>query len=397
MPLRAVLLAVSAVLCGAGQMAVALAQPACPSTAVGMAVYVQNLSADPEVRVVLGGELMGAEAPCAGAGDISYGGTFPCTGHGLVKCVTITNLRPGAWLNRLTVAVSGSDVQMQARHDVLLAGDPGTVANTVMWTVFPRTFVVPDAAEATLRTQLDAAQAHAASRTDPALVTFARGAFPGAQAPQTIDLGEGPCVPEPGRHAALCLGGARIVVDALDSRGEPGAVVWSVGARPLPLLRVCGSDVVLRGFVLDGSRAAAPATQLDTVAIVGAGARRNRLERTVVHGPTRGDAVSVEKGAGDAGANANVIDACELSGARDKGVKVTTGAHATIQRSCVHDNANGGIQPVRRRQGGDHRARLHRRHAGGEVPGRGVYLQPPRRGERQLPAARGRRRRPVRR
>src|SRR5206468_1318925 len=35
---------------------------------------------------------------------------------------------------------------------------------------------------------------------------------------------------------------------------------------------------------------------------------------------------------------------CEITGARDKGLKVTTGAQVEIRRTCVHDNQNGGVQ-----------------------------------------------------
>src|SRR5262249_59173312 len=34
----------------------------------------------------------------------------------------------------------------------------------------------------------------------------------------------------------------------------------------------------------------------------------------------------------------------EISGAEDRGVKVTTGGYASVVDSCIHDNRNGGIQ-----------------------------------------------------
>src|SRR6185369_10353456 len=72
-----------------------------------------------------------------------------------------------------------------------------------------------------------------------------------------------------------------------------------------------------------------------------------RLEQCLVIGPTHGDAVSVSNDAGEpenGTSGDNVIDASELTGARDKGMKVTTGGHVTVRETCVHDNQNGGLQ-----------------------------------------------------
>jgi hypothetical protein len=229
---------------------------------------------------------------------------------------------------------------------VLVAGAAGETSNLLVWTVYPRTFVVAAPSEPRLRAALDAAAAYTAASDGPALVTFSRAVFQGAQAPRTIDLARGPCAPEPSRRAALCFTGSRIVVDALDARAERGAVVWSVGTRGLSLLRVYGSDNVFRGLVLAGSRQPGPSKQLDTVAFAGPAARRNRIEQSLVFGPTLGDAASAGNGAGQGGggADANVLDGCEITGAEDKGLKVTTGALVEMRRSCVHDNRRGGVQ-----------------------------------------------------
>jgi hypothetical protein len=117
-----------------------------------------------------------------------------------------------------------------------------------------------------------------------------------------------------------------------------------VDQQPLSVLRVYGSDDVFRGLVFDGTQMSSLTQQMDTVAITGASAQRNRIEQSMVNGPTKGDTVSVDTSAGGEGDDANVVDACELTGAQDRGLKVTTGAHAVIRRSCVHDNQNGGVQ-----------------------------------------------------
>jgi hypothetical protein len=313
-----------------------VAQPTCPPVGAEVAVFVENLSGDPGVAVTLGGELLDPEATCDGGGRSAYAATLTCSGAGLVECGSIPDLHPGAWVNHLAVTVTGSSPQAQHARAVFVAG--GFASNVLVWTVYPRTLVVADATEATLRAAL------AAASPGPALVTFSPAVFPGADASRTIDLGSGPC--PPGHQAAVCFTGSGIVVDALDARGRPGGVRLSVGAQPIPVLKVFGSDNVFRGLVLDGSGTPPPTMQADTVAFTGAAAQRNRIEQSIVHGPMMGDAVSADAGAGvGAGAgDTNAVEGCEVTGARDKGVKVTTGAHLTVRRSCLHDNLNGGVQ-----------------------------------------------------
>ncbi len=323
----------------------AAAIPACPAAA-NVTIFVDNGSADAAITLNVTGELRDATATCTGAGATSYATTLECFGHGVVRCGTITALRPGAWVHRIATTVTGSAPQVQARQAVLIGGNGPTVSNVLVWTVYPRSFVVPSTTESDLRSTLDAAAAFTAASGATALVTFDRTAFPGAGAPVTVSLSQTTCATDQ-RKAALCLDGSRLVVDALDPRGERGGVVLAVGTRAISLIRLYGSDDVLRGLVLQGSTDPNPASQADTVAMAGASARRNRLEDCLVYGPTRGDAVSVSSDAGkpDGGAPAdNVLDGCELTGARDKGMKVTTGGHVTVRESCVHDNANGGLQ-----------------------------------------------------
>src|SRR4029077_20946243 len=74
----------------------------------------------------------------------------------------------------------------------------------------------------------------------------------------------------------------------------------------------------------------------------------NRLERCVVEGPTCGDAVAVEASAGQPDADVMIVDST-LRGAEDRGIKVSTGAYATLVSSCVADNGGGGVQAT---QGG---------------------------------------------
>ncbi|MCW5892299.1 MAG: right-handed parallel beta-helix repeat-containing protein [bacterium] len=314
------------------------AQPDCPATA-SLAIYADNASADGTVTMTVTGELLAPAATCAGTGATSYERTVHCSGAGLAGCGVVSGLRPGAWVHRVTVVVTGSAAQRQARREVVIADAGPRPANALVWTVYPRTFVVTAATQDALREQLDAASAFTATHPGSALVTFAPEIFAGAHDPRTIDLVRTRCDPEPARAAGLCVAGNRVVVDALDRSGEPGAVVLSVGARLLTVLRLYGSDTVWRGLVFVGSTVGG-SVQADTIAIVGAAAQNARLERSLVRGPSAGDAVSVEDGA-----RGNVIDSI-LVGAQKKGLIVGAGSQAVLRTSCVHDNRGGGVQAL---------------------------------------------------
>src|SRR5262249_46496476 len=160
-----------------------------------------------------------------------------------------------------------------------------------------------EATEMSLRGALDQAAGYTALNPGPALVTFS-----GAAA-TTIALGAEPCVN--GQQTALCFTGSRVVVDALDARGEPGAVVLSVGTARLSVLQLLGSDDVFRGLVFQGTQDTTLTDQRDTVAFTRSGALRDRIEQSIIHGPTWGDGVSADNGAGLEGDDANVLDRCE--------------------------------------------------------------------------------------
>ena len=193
-------------------------------------------------------------------------------------------------------------------------------------------------------------------------MTFDPKAFPGSLSPTQVLVGfdRGPpktCQTETcsdSMKAARCLTGSRITVDALDDLGQRGGVILVNGTCERYLLRIYGSDNVLRGLELRGIEVDPnnPSTAVvDTLAIVGPDAQRNRIEQCIVRGgpggaPGRGDALSVGDDAGTPGGadhDAVIVDS-EITGAQDKGMKVVGGGHATVQTSCIHDNMNGGIQ-----------------------------------------------------
>jgi len=350
--------------------------PACPASA-GVTVFVENLSDADAVDVTLDGELAAEAVTCEGTGATGYEGKhLSCTGHGTVRCGELTDLQPGLWVHRLVVSVPGSDQQRQSQRMMVVASGATHVSNALLWTVYPRTFIVPHPTADDLQSALDRATAYTLCNPGPALVTFSADAFPGAGDPRRIDLLSGPtckagarnscgplrapggCPYDPGSAtdpcsggdctlAGLCVGGDRLVIDGLDHDARPGGVILSVDTCQIRTMRAYGSDDVFRGLVFRGSQKTDPdqGFDADTVALSGSRARRNRLEQSIVYGPTAGDGVAVDDGAGqpDDGTGANVIVDSEISGARDKGVKIDDGV-AVIARSCVHDNRNGGIQ-----------------------------------------------------
>ncbi len=326
----------------------ALAQPQCPPRTATLTVFVDNRTGT-TVDVHVEGQLAADAVTCVGAGAISYQPMLPlqcAPGRGV--CGTIEGLRPGAWVHRVAVRAPESDsTQEQAQRTIVAVGDP-IASNVVVWTVYPKTFVVTtsasDDSSGSLRAALEAAASSAAS--GPVLVTFS-GEFQGADAPRTIDLDGGRCDPDT-HHAGICFRGSGIVVDGLDRNAAPGAVVWSVGARNVSLLRVYGSDNVFRGLVFSGSQTPIPDPtmpcdaqgflQVDSVAFTGPDARGNAIEQSVVLGPSCGDGISV-----DSGAIENAVRASRIAGAQDRGLKADSGS-VTIAGSCVHDNGKGGIQ-----------------------------------------------------
>jgi len=338
-----------------------LAQPACPESAT-LTIVARNVSGVSPIDVTVDGEHAGDDPGCPGAGATSYHRTLRCTGSGVVRCGLIEGLQPGPWIHRLAVTVPGSAPQVQAQRLLLLGGAPTDVSNALVWTIYPRTFVVPSSDPIDLQAQLDQAAMYTEDNEGPVLVTFATTAFPGAADPKRIYLvdptGTPPCTIAARNHcppsatvaaptAGLCFTGDRIVVDALDRDARPGGVILSVGVCETQTVRLYGGSNVLRGLVVEGSQAPNPRNQLDSLAITDGRAFRNRLEQALIVGPTHGDAVSVGFGAGradDAGPGDNVISESEITGAEDKGVKVVDGGVVRIERSCLHDNFNGGVQ-----------------------------------------------------
>ena len=331
-------------------IAPAAAETPCPATAT-LSVFAENLVPDtPTVELNVDGQLLSSAGSCAGPGATTYEETLTCTGSGILHCdKSIPGLKPGLWVHRLTFfsGLPGSDEQRQARRLLLVAGDPLEVSNTLVWTVYPASFVVRSKERASpdgLSTVLAKASTYTRNNIQHrALVTFSPDTFV-RSAPSPIYL-RGPCEPNDtgGDEPGLSLSGDRIVVDAVDPiDGERGGVVLSVDTCHRKVLRLTGNDNVWRGLNFEGSRRESPLTQLDTIVITGS---RNKIEHSFIRGPTRGDAVAVEPdpATGDL-AQGNAIFDTEIGYAADKGIKVVDGSTVHVERTCLHHNQNGGVQ-----------------------------------------------------
>src|SRR5947208_1315742 len=133
----------------------------------------------------------------------------------------------------------------------------------------------------------------------------------------------------------------RSVLVAGDRSQASNPLVWTVYPRTFEV-STCSPDAE------GGLR-----QQLQAAADAGANARRNRIEQSVVVGPSCGDAVSVDQlvpgsttaecPAGEEHDEDNVVAESRITGAHDRGVKLDYCGFVTIERSCIHDNRNGGL------------------------------------------------------
>jgi hypothetical protein len=323
----------------------------CPQAGI-VTIVADDRSADPAVQLSVSGTRVASGGSCDPTGTglaTSYATTLDCAGPGPTVCGRIGGLAPGVWVHRVSLQVGGSSQQLQAVRSLVVAG--ATTSNVVAWTVFGRTFVVTQATGANVRARLDAARAYTEAQPYPALVRFDHGTFPGAGTPVTIPLQSSPSCAlvtcQDGRETAYCLEGDDVTVDAVDDDGLPGGVRLTVGTCDNSLLRLYGTDNLLRGLVLEGVTDPMASIAVDTLTIAGLATGGNRLEQCTIVGPKKGDAVSVEGDASQPGSGVapeNAIVASEVTGAADKGIKVDFGGVLRLERSCVHDNRNGGVQ-----------------------------------------------------
>lgn len=312
---------------GAADLAAAAAlgdPPRCPLRPAALVLDVDNRSGSPTVAVTLRGRRLRCDCRDDDlAGEFER--SFLCLGPDPRRCGRVDGLAPGEWLLEFRVDAPATG-QVQYRRELLVGAEAAVVS---AWTAHASVLVV-DRADNTgigsLRNRLQLAR----DARKPVLVRFADDVFP---------AGEPTLVPI--TFALTTLDADDVTVDGIDALGLAGNRGVDAGGQAFGAFSVSGARNRIVGLRLRG----AGGEDRDLLRVAGGRADGNVFERLVVEGPASGDGIGVDDGAGDdLGATATVIRDCVIRGARDKGVKVTTGAHARVEASWIEGNANGGVQ-----------------------------------------------------
>jgi len=296
----------------------------CPSRGAGLVVEVDNQTGETPIRVVVSGERLSEDCR-TGSLAIAYEETVECAGTGVVACASIDALAPGFWRHSIRVLTPATG-QLQ-HHTALLVAH--SLPNPVRFTAFASVLTVRSTANTGDRSLRNALQ-NAGGMPKPVLIQFDPSVFP-AGTPTAIML----------QFQLPALATSDVTIDGTDPSGVAGTRIIDAAGLPISAFAITGARNHLIGLRLRN----AGDNNRDVLSISGAAADGNLVEQVIVENAASGDGIGVDAHAGKSfGASVNVIRNCEVSGASDKGIKVTTGAHARIERCWVHDNVNGGIQ-----------------------------------------------------
>jgi hypothetical protein len=322
--------------------------PACPPTGGNLRVSALPPAATGPAAVVFFGNL--DEPTCEGALATGYARLVLCDPAVTGSCeAPFSALQPGRWSHRVLVIGGAGEGQLQGRRALLLAAAAGE--NAFSWPLFASVTTVSSLIDSPTCTGcLRAAIAIAEGAAKPALVQFALNTV------GTVVLAA-PLPP---------LAAGRVTLDGFDPDGRPQRRTVDGNGLNAAALRITGADNTVAGL-----RVVNAGGNSDVVLIDGSAAVRNRLEslqvvgrslipcgadqrgclidgicRTVETDPPLGacgdDGIAARGGAGLGGEN--VVFGCEVMGAFDKGIKISNGAFARVERSSLHDNADGGLQ-----------------------------------------------------
>lgn len=331
----------------------------CPPSGASVEIAVEPAGDEPVAALVFGNL---AAPSCDDDARLSavYAEQIACQADAPAGCrIQLEGLRPGAWIHRVLVTAGEATGQRQGRALLLLDRSAGVP--TLSWPLYRSVHTVASLDDTLscvgcLRAALTAATASA----KPALVQFA-GDLRGS-----IVL-SAPLPP---------LSSGQVTIDAFDTDGVPlRRTIDGNGLNAAALKIVSDHNRVL------GLRLVNVGGDSDTVVVEGAEANANLLDSLQVIGRTLQtcgtddlgcviDGVCYQPGlqaprgvCGDDGialralsgtGDVNRVYGVMISGARDKGVKVSDGAVAVVERSLVIGNAEGGMQAT---LGGDLTAR----------------------------------------
>jgi hypothetical protein len=239
---------------------------------------------------------------------------------------SVTQLAPGVWVHSFTLD-SPHTGQLQHRPTVLLAN---AGANQVRFTAFASVTTVLNPSDGLGRGTFRDALLATAAALKPHLIQFDEVLFPSGVETVTI-LGS----------ALPALSSSGVTIDGIDATGKAGNRVLDANGRPNSVLGISGASNTVVGMRLRNSGQ----NNRDVLSISGTAARLNVIDHCIIEQSATGDGIGIDSGAGsDFLATANIVRDTEVSGASDKGIKVTTNAYARIEHNWVHDNTNGGIQ-----------------------------------------------------
>lgn len=300
------------------------ALPECPEAGATLAVEIDDRSGEEGATLQVSGALVepSCRSPLLAT---SYAVRPRCSADTTAPCAEVAGLVSGLWRHRFA-KLGSADAQLQYRK-TLIASD--TIPDTVGFTHFAGSLTVTSTAnsgDGSLRIALQSASA----LPKPLLIRFSDLRFP-AGVPTAIQL----------EFQLTALEADDVTIDGTDANGDVGNRIVDAQGLPFGTLSISGERNHIVGL---GLRNAGGANR-DVLRIGGPAAIGNVIERCVIADSAGGDAVSVDDGAG-AGFDetVTVIRDCEISGAADKGIKVTTGAYARVEGSRIHDNTNGGVQ-----------------------------------------------------
>jgi hypothetical protein len=339
-----------AALAAACALAGAARAASCPDAGASVRVVLTPVVGAPPATAIVFGIL--AAASCAGGDDLAttYNETLTCAPETPDSCrATFDGLRPGTWIHRVVLTAGEPVGQFQARRGLLLDGSAGS--HRVDWPLYRSVHTVATLDDGASCTDcFRAALAAADSGLKPALVQFAAD-LGGAIRLQT---GLPPLV------------GGQVTIDGFDRDGaafsrtvdgnglDVGALRIQSASNAVLGLRVANvggdSDVM----VLQGSDAVD--NVIDSVHVVGRAVTvcGSTGQGCIIDGDCRvptpqspqgvcgNDGIAVRALAGAAGPNH--IRRSTITGARDKGIKVSELAVAVVEDSIVLGNADGGLQ-----------------------------------------------------
>lgn len=323
----------------------------CPTAGASIDIALERPAGTARSSAIVFGTL--DEPACTDAGarlQVGYAMRITCDGESAECRARVDGLLPGQWVHNILVSDGEATGQLQARRGLLLDASAGTHALT--WPLYRNVQTVTSLSDALDCTDcLRAAIGSAEAGAKPALIQFApelRG---------TITL-----------VAALpSLASGLVTLDAVNLDGQPHTRTLDGNGLSAAALRITGAANHVIGLrivnvggdsdalLLDG--AAANDNVIESVAVVGRALEvcgSNDVIGCVVDGTCRVPSVQFPRGeCGDdgiavrnfAGAMApNVIRAADVRGAYDKGVKVSDGGVAIVERSLIEANVDGGLQ-----------------------------------------------------